>query len=161
MREFRPRELADLEHVVHELDQFVGPLPDLDRLRGLRNGGQILAHMVRATAGGRDDIVVARKIPDEQRFGGGRIVLAPAVGHRLPATGLVQRVVHFDAEALEQLERRDPDLGEEGVDVAGDEQRSFHRMHSSGDRRLAVGVDSLRARARTLAHASTRWMIER
>ena len=113
--------------------------------------------MVRATAGGRDDIVVAREIPDEQRFGRGRVVLASAVAHRLPATRLVQRVNHSDAEALEQLERRDPDLGEEGVHVAGYEQGRFHQMTSSAARRLTSGSLIVAH----LAHASTRWMIER
>ena len=48
-------------------------------------------------------------------------------------------------EALEQFQRGDADLGEERVDVAGDEQRDFH------------GVDSLRAPvARGCAQASTR-----
>jgi hypothetical protein len=53
-------------------------------------------------------------------------LVAAAVGHRLAAAGLVERVVDLAAEALEQLERGDADLREEGVDVAGNEQGHFH-----------------------------------
>ena len=59
-------------------------------------------------------------------FGGGGIVLATAVGHRLPAAGLIERILDRAAESLEELQGRDAHLREEGVDVTGDEEPKLH-----------------------------------
>ena len=47
---------------------------------------------------------------DEEGFGGGGIVLAAAVGHRLAAAGLIERVLDRAAEPLEELQGRDRPL---------------------------------------------------
>ena len=64
----------------------------------------------------RDEVALRRR-----GFG-----LAAGVRHRLAAAGLVERIVDLAAEPLEQLQRGDADLGEEGIDVAGDEQGDAH-----------------------------------
>jgi hypothetical protein len=98
----------------------------MTRPRGLLDGIEIIAHVVNATPRGGDDIVEAGEIAHEQRFGGGAFGVEAAIGHRLAATGLIARVDYFMAEALEQLERRDADLGKEGIDVAGNKQTDTH-----------------------------------
>jgi hypothetical protein len=69
----------------------------------------------------------AQEAPDEEGFGGGGIVLAAAVGHRLPAAGLIERVLDRAAEPLDELQGRDAHLREEGVDVTGNEEPELHR----------------------------------
>ena len=44
------------------------------------------------------------------------------VGHGLAAAGLVERVTHVEAESLEQLQGRNPNLGIDQVDIAGYKQ---------------------------------------
>ena len=87
----------------------------------------------------------------------GRIVLAAAVGHRLAAAGLVERIDDLDAEALEQLQRGNADLREEGVDVAGNEQSYPHRLSfrtvSELPSRKVAGRSDMIAR-RDISHAS-------
>ena len=75
--------------------------------------------MVRATARRRDHVVELLEAAKELALHRRRVRVAARVRHRLPAAGLVERIAHLDAEPLEQLERRHPDLGHERVDVAG------------------------------------------
>jgi hypothetical protein len=145
VRELGPRKLAHVEDVVDEFDQLVGALPHVHDLGRLRYGGEVFPNMMRTAAGWRDDVVESREVPHEQRFSCRSVAVASAVAHRLAAARLVERVGDFDTEALEELERGDADLGKERVDIAGDEQRSFHRV------RLGV-----RVLGGALAHASTR-----
>jgi hypothetical protein len=53
--------------------------------------------------------------PHEQRFGRGAFGIEAAMGHRLAATGLIARIDHLVPAALEELERRDANLGKEGI----------------------------------------------
>src|SRR5262249_15468901 len=43
------------------------------------------------------------------------------------AAGLLERVFHRAAEPLQQLQGRDPNFREEGVDVTGNEKPDLHR----------------------------------
>ena len=80
------------------------------------------------TAAGRfDDRIEILKTTDEVGLGGGGIVLTAAVGYRLPASGLIERVRHRAAESLEELQGRNAHFGEEGVDVAGNEEPDLDR----------------------------------
>ena len=54
-----------MQHVVEELDELIGAATYLRHRRVLRDGGQILAHVMRAAAGRGDDVVEARKVLDE------------------------------------------------------------------------------------------------
>ena len=143
VRELGPGKLAHAKHVVHELDELEG--------RALAPGGpssvcsidvRCVAHVMRAASRRRDDVLVAPEILHEQRLGRGRVVAAAAVAHGLAAACLVERILDLDTEPLEELQRGDADFGEEGVDVARNEQRHFHE-----------GISR--------AHASTRSMTER
>ena len=51
-----------------------------------------------------------------------------AVGHRLSATGLITRKMHGATMLFQQLQRGNPDLRIELVDVTGNEQSHFHVM---------------------------------
>jgi hypothetical protein len=52
--------------------------------------------------------------------------MAAGVCHWLPATGLVERIVHLAPEPLQQFERCDSDLWFEGVYVARNEESNAH-----------------------------------
>ena len=112
MRKPGPRERIGLQDVVQELDQFEGARANLPDFVGLFDRVEIVAHMMNATAGWRDDVVVAGEIAHEQRLGVRAFGIETAVGHRLAAAGLVARIVDIMTEPLEQLECRDADLGE-------------------------------------------------
>jgi hypothetical protein len=71
-------------------------------------------------------LVEAGKIPHEQRFRSRAIGVEPAVRHGLSAAGLVTGIDDLVIEPFQQLQCRDADLREEGVDVARDEKRDAH-----------------------------------
>jgi len=128
--ELGPGEARDLQVVVEELDELPGPGPDLQGLRRLLDRVEVEPDVVDAAPGRPDDRVEILEAPDEVGFGGGGIVLATAVGHRLAAAGLVERVLDRAAEPLEELQGRDAHFGEESVDVTGNKKSNLHR-HST------------------------------
>jgi len=139
MRELGPRKGLDLLNVVQELDQLERSRADLLDLVGLLDGVEIVAHMVDAAAGWRYDVVEAGEVAHEQRLRIGALGVEPAICHRLAAAGLIAGVVDGVAKPLKQLERRNADRGEKGVDVAGDKKPDshvlllgFHFVASSG-----------------------------
>jgi hypothetical protein len=62
------------------------------------------------------------------------LLVGAAVGHRLAAAGLVERVVDLDAQFLQQLQGRHPDLRIEHVEVTGN-----HQSHTRGWNPFRVG----------------------
>ena len=122
----RPGKVRDLQVVVQELDEFSGPGPNLSGTRGLFHGVEVEPNVVDAAPGRSDDHVEILEAADEEVFGGGGIVLATAVGHRLPAAGLIERILDRATESLEELKGRDAHLGEKRVDVAGNEEPKLH-----------------------------------
>ena len=82
--------------------------------------------MVDAAAGRRHDVVEAGEVAHEQRLGAGRFRVEPAVRHRLAAAGLIVRVLDVVAKPLQELKRRDANLREKCVDVAGDKKPDPH-----------------------------------
>src|ERR1700739_1458878 len=96
-----PGELVHLENVVQKFDQLERALADFVHLRRLANRSQVLAYVMHAASGWRDDVLEPGKVLHEQGFGGRSVALAAAVAHRLPAARLVKRVDHVQAEALE------------------------------------------------------------
>ena len=50
----------------------------------------------------------------------------PAVGQRLTAAGLIERIFRLMTETFEQFQRGDRHLRLEGIDVAGNEQPDAH-----------------------------------
>ena len=112
---------------MEELDELTGPGPDLPGLRRLLDRVEVEPDVVDAACGRPDDRVEILEAVDEEGFGGGGIFLATAVGHRLPAAGLIERVLDRAAEPLEELQGRDAHFGEESVDVTGNEEPDLHR----------------------------------
>src|SRR5262249_14936471 len=112
----------DLQVVVQEFDELASPGPDLPGLRGLLDRVEVEPDVMDATPGRADDRVEILEAADELRLGGGGVVLATAVGHRLPAASWVERVLDCAAEAFQEFQGRDAHLREEGVDVTGDEE---------------------------------------
>jgi hypothetical protein len=51
-----------------------------------------------------------------------------AVSHGLATAGLLLRVIDLDAEAFEQFERGNADLGIKRVDEARDKEGDFHKL---------------------------------
>jgi hypothetical protein len=111
---------------VEKFHQLMRIAADLLHRDGLRNSIQMFAYVMRAASGWSDDMVELAEVLHEQRFRPGRILLAAAVGHHLPAAGLVERIDDLDAEPFQQLQRGNADRREEGVDVTGNEQSHFH-----------------------------------
>jgi hypothetical protein len=101
MRKPGPRKRVDLQDIVQELDDFVGARPHLLHCGGLLDRVEIIAHVVDAAAGGRDDIIEAREIAHEQRLSVGAFGVEPAIGHRLAAACLIVRVHDLMAEPLQ------------------------------------------------------------
>ena len=106
---------------MEELDELTGPSPDLPGLRRLLNRVEVEPDMVDAACGRPDDRVEILEAADEEGFGGGGIVLATAVGHRLAAAGLIERVFDRATESLEELQGRDAHFGEKCVDITWNE----------------------------------------
>ena len=126
MRELGPRKRIRLLDIVQELDHLEGAGANLLDLQRLFDRIQIGAHVMDATAGRPDDRGEVLEALDEEGLGGGGVFLAAAVGHRLPAAGLLQWVLHRAAEPFEELQGGNAYFGEEGVDVAGDEEPDLH-----------------------------------
>jgi hypothetical protein len=126
MRESGPGERIDLQDVVQELDQLVGSRADHLHDVGPLDGVEIVSHMVDAAAGRRHDVVEAGEVAHKQRLGVGRFRVKPAVRHRLAAACLIVRVLDVVAKPLQELKRRDSNLGEKCVDVAGDKKADPH-----------------------------------
>src|SRR5262249_26359592 len=126
--ERRPGESLDLQVVVQELDEFPGAGSHLAGLGRLIDRVEVEADVVDAAPGRPDNRVEFLEAVDEVGFGGGGVFLAAAVGHRLSAAGLLERVLDRTAEPFEKLEGRDAYFREEGVDVTGDEESDLHRQ---------------------------------
>ena len=129
---------------MQEFDKFVGAGANFFDLGRLFDRIKIVAHVVHTAAGGSDDIVEAGKIPHEQRFRGGAIGVEPAVRHRLSAAGLVTRIDDLVIEPLQELQCRDADLWEKGVDVARDEKPDAHcrTVRASGPDKVSCAPPS-------------------
>ncbi len=128
MRKLGPWKLARADHVVQKFDELIGVGTNLRDFIGLRDRGQMLAHVMDATRGRPDDVVVAGEVAREHALGAGGLGLRAAVGHRLAAAGLLLRIVDLDAEAFEQFERGDAHLGVERIDKTRDKQGDFHKL---------------------------------
>jgi hypothetical protein len=112
---------------VQELDQFAGRGPHPPGVRRLFDRVEVETDVGDAAGGRTDDRVEILEAPDEEGFGDGGIVLAAAVGHRLPAAGLIERILDRAAEPLGQDQGRDAHFREGGVDVIRDEEPDLHR----------------------------------
>src|ERR1700760_4283908 len=95
-------------------------------LRRIRGGGEFVPDVVHAAPRRGNNVVVLGEIAHKELFGGPCLRVRPAVGHRLAATSLVEWVVDFDAEALQQLQSGLADFGIEHVDEARNHQSHTH-----------------------------------
>src|SRR5208337_1762229 len=111
---------------MEELDELTGPSPDLPGLRRLLDRVEVEPDVVDAACGRPDDRVEILEALDEEGFGGGGIFLATAVGHRLPAAGLIERILDRAAEPLKKLQGRDAHFREKGVDVTRNKKSNLH-----------------------------------
>jgi hypothetical protein len=125
--ERRLGEAIDLQVVVQELDEFPRAGTDLADLGRLFDRVEVEADVVDAAPGRPDDRVELLEALDEVGFGGGGIFLATAVGHRLPAAGLLERILDRAAEPFEEFQGCDAYFREKGVDVTGNEKSDLHR----------------------------------
>ena len=123
---WRPGEVCHLQVVMKELDQLPRPAADLPNLRRLLDRVEMTADVMNATGRRPDDRVEVLEAADEVCLGGGGLFLAAAVGHRLPAASLFERVLDRATEPFEEFQRRYAHFREEGVDVAGYEEADLH-----------------------------------
>jgi hypothetical protein len=114
------------DDVVQEPDHLVGPGSDLFQVVGLLDRIEIVASMVNSTARGCRDVVEPGEIAHEKGFGGSAIAVEPAVCHWPAAACLGTGTNDIMAEAFEQFASCYADLGQEGVDLAGDEESDTH-----------------------------------
>ena len=85
-----------------------------------------LAHEDHAAGRRTHDVIVffeQRVHAFRQRLG---VLFEPRIGHRLTATGLVQRVFDLAADLAQQFVRRPAHLGIHRIDVTGNEQSDLH-----------------------------------
>ena len=107
-------------------------------------------HVRRAAPGGRDDHVVVGEDLVEAPAEAGRVRLLAGGDEGLTAAGLGLRKIEVDPERVEEADDREPDLGSQLIDVAGNEQADLHRapgLQSRGAGRATSGraEDMLRA----------------
>ena len=91
----------------------------------------MLLDMQHTTARRRDDMIAIPELTCEILVTALARRSETAVGHRLSATSLVYRKMHRTSMPLQQLERRNPDLRIELVDVTGNEQSHLHSLQVS------------------------------
>jgi hypothetical protein len=127
VRELGPGEARDPQVVMEELNELPGHGPDLPDLRRLLDRVEVEPDVVDAAPGRPDDRVETLEAADEEGFGSGGIFLATAVGHRLPAAGLLERVLDLAPEPLQQLQGRDAHFRGKCVDVTRNEKANLHR----------------------------------
>ena len=83
---------------------------------------------------------------DKEAFGGGCIYFVSAIGHWLPAAGLIQRIIHVQAESFQEFQGGYTDLRINEVDVAGYKQPDPHvteRRNGCGDEQSLTGLSSV------------------
>src|SRR5262249_55669469 len=117
---------SDLQIVVQELDQLASRHPDFSRLRRLVDRIEVVPDMVDTACRRSDDRVESPEAAHKVRLGGGGILLTPAVGHWLPATGLRDGVLNRASELFKQLQGGDPCFREKRVDITGNKEPDFH-----------------------------------
>jgi hypothetical protein len=98
-------------------------VPDIVRLL---DGIEVTPHLLDAASRWPDDVIVFLEVLYKEKFGCCRIYLVPAVGHRLPAAGLIERVTYINPESLQKLQSGYADLREQHIDVAGYEETNSH-----------------------------------
>src|ERR1700740_2544755 len=87
---------------------------------------EVTAHLLYAAAGRSNDAIKIFKVIDEQMFRRLGILFIAAIGHGLPATGLVERVIVIKSKSLQKLYRGDPNFRIDKVDVARYEKPNSH-----------------------------------
>src|SRR5206468_4175220 len=122
----RPGEVLDFHDVVQKLDQFVGMLAHVLDGVGLLDGVEVMAYLLDAATGRSNDAIEVFEVLDEEMFRLRGVALVAAVGHRLSTTGLPQWIADLEAEPLQEFEGRNPNFGENHIDIAGNEQTYFH-----------------------------------
>src|SRR5438270_12694494 len=103
MRKPGPGKGIDLQDVVKEFDQLEGSRADLLDLVGLLYGIEIVAHVVDAAAGRRNNVVEARAVAHEQGLGAGAFSVEPTVRHWLSAGSPIARISAILREPLVQF----------------------------------------------------------
>jgi hypothetical protein len=135
MRKPGSREGVGFLDVMEKLDDLEDAPANRFHLWRLLNGIEIVAHMMDTAAGRRDDTIKAGEIAHEQGFGRGAIGVEATIRHWLSATALIARINDIVVKALEQLEGGDTHFGENGVDLARNEESDAH-SHLSVQRLL-------------------------
>lgn len=118
VREPGPRKRIYFQDIVKKFHEFIGAGANMCDIDSLRDGGEVVAHLMNAASRWANNIFEIGKIANEQRFSGGGIGLKSAIGHRLTTASLIARVNHFYIEALEQFQCCDPNLGKIRIDKA-------------------------------------------
>src|SRR5258708_39251156 len=121
-----PRKRLDFQNVVQEFHQLIGVLANMFYLFRLFEAIEVTADLLYAATRRTNDVIKLFKVFDEQMFRRLGVLFIAAVGHRLPATGLVERLTNIESEPLQKLQGGDPNLRIYKVDVARYEQADSH-----------------------------------
>jgi len=116
---------------VEKFDQLQGVFADLNDLANLRDRGEVLPHVVRAAAGWGHDVIEAFEVLHEQTLGASRLGVTAAIGHRLSAAGLIERIGDFETEPLQELQRGNADFRKQRIHITRYEQGDSHACTAS------------------------------
>ena len=126
VRKLSPRKGVSFQNVMEKLDKFERISPDMLHIPSLLQRVKVMPYLLHTASGRPDDAVVLFEIFDKEAFGGGCIYFVSAIGHWLPAAGLIQRIIHVQAESFQEFQGGYPDLGINHIDVAGYKQADLY-----------------------------------
>jgi hypothetical protein len=106
---------------VQEFHQLIGVLTNMLHGHRLFEAIEVTADLFDAASGRSHDAIKLLKVFDEEMFSRLRVLFIAAIGHGLPATGLIQGIFNTKSESLQKLQGCDPNLGIDEVDVARNE----------------------------------------
>ena len=142
---FGPRKSLDLQNVVEEFHQLIGLLTNVFHVFRLFEAIEVTADLLYAASGRSHDAIEILEVFDKEMLGGLSILLIAAIGHRLPATGLVERVANVKPKSLQKLQGGDPNFRIDKIDVARYEQTDSHVLREPPLKRLFPLRDHLRS----------------
>jgi len=126
VRKCGPGKLFYLDYVVKKFHEIIDVGLDVIPFRPRRRSNKLVSYVMGTAARGDNDIFERRKVTNKQLFCGARVCLAAAICHRLPATGLIERIFYLDTKLFEQLQSGDANFWIKDVDVTRNHQTNAH-----------------------------------
>jgi hypothetical protein len=131
MREHRAN-VRYTEHIHQELAQLIRCLPHATYVIRLADRIEMVADVVGTASRRHNDVLERPKSLHVLAHCGGRTTLVPCVCQRLATAGLRRRVCDLTTEPSQKLQRCDPDVRKELIDIAGYEKADIQRRTPAG-----------------------------